>query len=221
MTTSIPEAPGSGPHWDYRYCWLRDAYYALGAFRLLGHFEEREQFVHYLLNIAAAAPDLELAPLYRVDGSVRSRGAHPRPTGRGFEGERPVRVGNAAALHKQHDIFGEMVLALAPLFLDDRFRRAGDAAGARSGRRGSRARPSPSPARPTPASGSTAPSGGRRPSRALMCWAAADRMARIAARHIAGAAPEFADAAARIREEILAKAVRPRARLPGGRLRRP
>ena len=45
MTTSIPEAPGSGRTWDYRYCWLRDAYYALGAFRLLGHFEEREEFM--------------------------------------------------------------------------------------------------------------------------------------------------------------------------------
>lgn len=41
MTTSIPEAPGSGRTWDYRYCWLRDAYYELGALRLLGHFEER------------------------------------------------------------------------------------------------------------------------------------------------------------------------------------
>ena len=54
MTTSIPESPGSGRTWDYRYCWLRDAYYALSAFRLLGHFEEREQFVRYLINVASA-----------------------------------------------------------------------------------------------------------------------------------------------------------------------
>ncbi|HEX6245921.1 MAG TPA: trehalase-like domain-containing protein, partial [Polyangiales bacterium] len=45
ITTSIPEAAGSGRTWDYRYCWLRDAYYVLDAFRLLGHFEEREQFI--------------------------------------------------------------------------------------------------------------------------------------------------------------------------------
>jgi GH15 family glucan-1,4-alpha-glucosidase len=45
MTTSIPEAPGSGRTWDYRYCWLRDAYYVLSALRLLGHFEERERFI--------------------------------------------------------------------------------------------------------------------------------------------------------------------------------
>jgi len=68
-TTSIPEAPGSGRTWDYRYCWLRDAAYVLGAFRLLGHFEEREQFVRYLLDIVARNPSLDLAPLYRVDGT--------------------------------------------------------------------------------------------------------------------------------------------------------
>ena len=69
MTTSIPESPGSGRTWDYRYCWLRDSYYVLNAFGLLGQFEEREQFVQYLLNVAGGAPGLNLAPLYRVDGS--------------------------------------------------------------------------------------------------------------------------------------------------------
>ena len=77
MTTSIPEAPGSGRTWDYRYCWLRDAYYALSAFRLLGHFEEREHFLQYLLNIAVepslARPRAALSR--RRPG--RSRGAHP------------------------------------------------------------------------------------------------------------------------------------------------
>jgi len=73
MTTSIPESPNSGRTWDYRYCWLRDSYYVLNTFGLLGVFEEREQFVQYLLNIAGGAPDLNLAPLYRVDGSSQRR----------------------------------------------------------------------------------------------------------------------------------------------------
>mgnify|MGYP000682784601 CR=1 FL=1 len=98
-----------------------DAYYALGAFRLLGHFEEREQFLHYLLNIASSAPDLDLAPLYRIDGRS-DLGEQILPDWPGFRGEKPVRVGNGAALHKQHDVFGEMVLALTPMFLDARFR---------------------------------------------------------------------------------------------------
>jgi GH15 family glucan-1,4-alpha-glucosidase len=164
MTTSIPEAEQSGRTWDYRYCWLRDAYYAIDAFRLLGHFEEREHFIEYLLNVAASAPDLKLAPLYRVDGGSdldeRVLDAWP-----GFGGEGPVRVGNGAARHSQNDIFGELVLALAPIFLDERFsaersratldllerlaRKAIAVAGSRM-----------------PASGSTGPSGSPRPSRA-------------------------------------------------------
>jgi GH15 family glucan-1,4-alpha-glucosidase len=119
-TTSIPEATGSGRTWDYRYCWLRDAYYALSAFHLLGHFEEREQFVRYLLNIASASPDLDLAPLYRVDATVDLE-ERILPNWPGFNGEGPVRIGNAAAKQRQHDVFGEMVLALSPVSLDDRF----------------------------------------------------------------------------------------------------
>jgi GH15 family glucan-1,4-alpha-glucosidase len=68
-TTSLPESAGAGRNWDYRYCWLRDAYYALKAFRSLGHFEEREQFLQFLLNVVGSAPDLQLQPLYRIDGS--------------------------------------------------------------------------------------------------------------------------------------------------------
>ncbi len=120
MTTSIPEAPGSGRTWDYRYCWLRDAYYALSAFRLLGHFEEREQFVRYLINVASSTPDLDLAPLYRIDANedLEERVLENWP---GFNGDGPVRVGNAAARQRQNDVFGEMVLALSPVFLDERF----------------------------------------------------------------------------------------------------
>ena len=112
MTTSIPEAPGSGRTWDYRYCWLRDAYYALSAFRLLGHFEEREQFVRYLLNVASSTPDLDLAPLYRIDADVdleerildqlarlrrRAAGAG-RQRRRGAAAERRVRRDGAGAV---------------------------------------------------------------------------------------------------------------------------
>src|SRR5439155_25846999 len=117
LTTSIPEAPGSGRTWDYRYCWLRDSYYVLNTFGLLGQFEEREQFVQYLLNVAGGAPDLNLAPLYRVDGSQNLEESL-LDNWPGYNGEGPVRIGNAAALHSQNDIYGEMVLALTPIFVD-------------------------------------------------------------------------------------------------------
>lgn len=201
LTTSLPESPGSGRTWDYRYCWLRDAYYALGAFRLLGHFEERDQFLQYLLNIAASAPNLDLAPLYRIDGrsDLTERVLDNWP---GYLGNKPVRVGNQAAEHRQHDVFGEMVLALTPLFLDARFRdqqtksaldlmfrltrKAIELAG-------------------QPDAGIWEFREDWRPQTfsSLMCWAAADRMARIAERHEPGAAADLHAHAERIRSEIL------------------
>lgn len=207
MTTSIPEAPGSGRTWDYRYCWLRDAYYTLGAFRLLGHFEEREQFLQFLLNVATSAPDLELAPLYRVDGK-NDLTEHLLDEWPGYRSEQPVRIGNSAATHKQHDVFGEMVLALAPLFLDARFReqvsppvldlvtRLARKAVSVAGHPDAGIWEYRTEWRPQTFS-------------SLMCWAAADRMSRIAARHRPSDAPEFALAAVRIREEILTRAIDP------------
>jgi GH15 family glucan-1,4-alpha-glucosidase len=204
-TTSIPEAPGSGRTWDYRYCWLRDAFYVLGAFRLLGHFEEREQFLNFLLNVAAGSDDLELAPLYRVDGKT-NLAERIESHWAGYLGDGPVRVGNAAASHRQHDVFGEMVLALTPLFLDARFREHATSPVlelvTRLARKAVRVAGTPdtgiwehrSEARPRTFS-------------ALMCWAAADRMSRIAAQYRPDAADEFERAAADIRVQILAQGV--------------
>lgn len=206
-TTSIPEAAGSGRTWDYRYCWLRDAYYALGALRMLGHFEEREQFLEYLLNIASSAPDLDLRPLYRIDGrtDLEERQLLDWP---GYLGNGPVRVGNQAGEHLQHDVFGEMVLALAPLFLDARYRdqqsrsaldlllRLARKAIAVAGK---------------PDAGIWEYREGWRHQTfsSLMCWAAADRMAMIAERHEPSATAEMRTGAERIRDDILAHCMDP------------
>ncbi len=206
-TTSLPEAPGSGRTWDYRYCWLRDAYYALSAFRLIGHFEERENFLQYLINVAGNHPSMDLAPLYRVDGRADLE-EQILTEWKGYAGEGPVRVGNAAARHVQHDVFGEMVLALAPIYVDERFsaerspsvldlmlriaRKAIAVAG-------------------TPDAGIWEYREGWRPQTfsSLMCWAGADRMAHIASRHRPELAPELRAAADRIRQEVVDKAYSP------------
>ncbi len=204
MTTSIPEAPKSGRTWDYRYCWLRDAYYSLGAFRLLGQFEERENFIHYLLNIAGGSPDLSLPPLYRVDGtsSLDERILDAWP---GFNGDGPVRVGNGAAKHTQNDVFGEMVLALVPIFLDERFSAERSKAALQLIERLAR----------KAISVAGLPDAGIWEYRTewkpqtfsnLMCWAGADRMARVSALHAPSLEYEFRSASEKIREEILAKA---------------
>ena len=204
MTTSIPEAPGSGRTWDYRYCWLRDAYYALSAFRLLGHFEEREQFVRYLINVASSTPDLDLAPLYRVDADVdlEERILEDWP---GFDGEGPVRVGNAAARQRQNDVFGEMVLALSPVFLDDRFSAERSAATLELLERLARKAIAVAG---TPDAGIWELRGSPKTQTfsSLMCWAAADRMANVAARHRPEREAGLRAAADRIRDEILAGA---------------
>jgi GH15 family glucan-1,4-alpha-glucosidase len=206
-TTSIPEAPGSGRNWDYRYCWLRDSYYVLGALRLLGHFEEREQFTQYLINVCAQNPSLDLQPLYRIDAGADLT-EHVLEHWPGYRGDGPVRIGNGAAHHQQNDIFGEMVLALAPIFFDHRFRaeqtqatlalceQLAQKAIAVAG---------------TPDAGIWEVRNAWRPQTfsSLMCWAGADRMARIAARHAPLREQDYLQAAERIRAQILDNAMAP------------
>lgn len=124
LTTSLPEERGGTRNWDYRFCWLRDAYFSLTAFFNLGHFEEMEGFLKFLLNIAESHDQMStsLRPVYRLDQTL------PLPelehsNWAGFADGRPVRSGNQAAEHIQNDVYGEMVLTLSPIFLDERFHR--------------------------------------------------------------------------------------------------
>jgi GH15 family glucan-1,4-alpha-glucosidase len=204
VTTSIPESPGCGRTWDYRYCWLRDAYYALDAFRLLGHFEEREGFVEFLLNVAGSAADLKLAPLYRIDGRLDLE-ERVQAGWRGFGGEGPVRVGNAAFEHVQNDVFGELVLALAPAFLDERFsaeqthasfdllKRLANRALAVAGQPDASIWELRTESTPQTFSG-------------LMCWAAVDRVHRVALRRAPELAAELATGAATVHRQVLSQA---------------
>lgn len=116
-TTSLPEECGAARNWDYRFCWLRDAYFVLSALRRLGQFDDTEQFVRFLLDIASA--EERLAPVYRLDRTVPLP-EEEHPAWRGWEGSVPVRSGNQAAEHIQNDVYGEMLLTLSPLYLDER-----------------------------------------------------------------------------------------------------
>jgi GH15 family glucan-1,4-alpha-glucosidase len=118
-TTSLPEHPGSGRTWDYRYCWLRDAYFTLNAFERLGHNEEMEKFLFFLRNLCEERAG-ELQPAYTISGGEQA--AEQELTWlAGYRGEQPVRVGNQAFEHIQNDVYGEMILAVSRLFLDARF----------------------------------------------------------------------------------------------------
>jgi GH15 family glucan-1,4-alpha-glucosidase len=126
-TTSLPEHPGAGRNWDYRYCWLRDACFTVGALRRLGQFEEMEAFVAFLANLAEDSAD-RLQPVYGISGQSELH-ENTLPHLDGYLGNQPVRSGNDAYRQLQNDVYGEMLAGIATLFLDLRFR---DLPGARS-----------------------------------------------------------------------------------------
>ena len=118
-TTSLPEAPGSGRNWDYRYCWMRDSYYTLTAFNNIGHFEELERYFHYIENATVSEED-RFQPLYTITGE-KDITEHIYPLKGYLENNQPVRIGNQAYEHIQNDVYGQVIVSLLPLYVDSRF----------------------------------------------------------------------------------------------------
>jgi GH15 family glucan-1,4-alpha-glucosidase len=127
MTTSIPESPDSGRNWDYRFCWLRDGYFVINALNRLGTTKTMEKFIRYLINISANTGNNHLWPVYRINGKHDLKETIVK-TLNGYRGMVPVRVGNAASDQIQNDVYGAAVLATAHVFFDKRLERIGDEA---------------------------------------------------------------------------------------------
>jgi GH15 family glucan-1,4-alpha-glucosidase len=120
MTTSIPEAPDTVRNWDYRYCWLRDAYFVVNALNRLGKTQTMEEYLSYIVNIVANAGDTkELQPVYSIDGQIQLTESEIVSLP-GYRGCKPVRVGNLAYVQRQNDVYGSIILASAHLFFDRR-----------------------------------------------------------------------------------------------------
>ena len=118
-TTSLPEFPGSGRTWDYRYCWLRDTYYTLTAFNHIGHFEELERYFDYVQNLMFDQ-QTAVQPVYTITGDlVPQEKALPLA---GYQDNQPVRIGNDAGNQPQHDVYGQVLISLLPLYVDRRLR---------------------------------------------------------------------------------------------------
>jgi len=180
MTTSIPEAAGSSRNWDYRYCWLRDGYFVVDALNRLGATETMERYLGYVVGIVAGGGGRPLQPCYRINGDW-ALGEEVVKALPGYRGMGPVRIGNDAYRQVQHDVYGSAILAATHVFFDERLVNRGDAALFER----------------IEALGRSAlkvfdqPDAGlwelRRSARvhtfsSVMCWAACDRLARIAAR---------------------------------------
>jgi GH15 family glucan-1,4-alpha-glucosidase len=125
-TTSIPEAPQTGRTWDYRYCWLRDAYFVVKALNRIGATQTMEDFISYTLSIASN-PDEAMRPVYGVV-PTDPMDEKIAPALKGYRGDGPVRIGNAAAAQIQNDSYGSIILAAMPMFFDRRLPRMGDVA---------------------------------------------------------------------------------------------
>jgi len=190
MTTSIPESPHSARNWDYRYCWLRDAYFTVHTLNRLSATRTLEHYLRYIQNIVSGtAEGGMLRPLYPITlaGDLDERVVEDLP---GYRGMGPVRVGNQAHLQVQNDVFGSVILATAQSFFDTRLVRVGDEALYRQlARLGHEA-----------VARFDVPDAGIWELRtrasvhtfsALMCWAAADRLGGIA--EVLGLADEAAD----------------------------
>ena len=119
MTTSIPEAPGSGRNWDYRFCWLRDSHFVVQALNRLGATRTMENYLGYITNLAAAAEGGVLQPVYGIkfEGELTERIVDNLP---GYRGMGPVRVGNDAWRQLQNDSYGSAILSVTQSFFDRR-----------------------------------------------------------------------------------------------------
>jgi GH15 family glucan-1,4-alpha-glucosidase len=124
LTTSIPEAPNSGRDWDYRYCWIRDAYYTVQALNRLGALDVLESYLGYLRNVVDNSRSGHIQPLYAVSGEPKLEERIAESLA-GYRGMGPVRVGNAAYTQVQHDAYGQIILSNTHAFFDERlFRKA-------------------------------------------------------------------------------------------------
>jgi GH15 family glucan-1,4-alpha-glucosidase len=123
-TTSIPEAPGSGRTWDYRFCWLRDAYFVVRSLNRIGASRTMEDYINYILTIVTGGTG-DLQPVYSI---VSTDPLEERIVAdlKGYRGDGPVRIGNAAVAQNQHDTYGSAILAATPMFFDRRLPRMGD-----------------------------------------------------------------------------------------------
>lgn len=107
VTTSLPETVGGVRNWDYRFCWIRDASMTISMLTALGHFNAARRFLGFIVD-AIPYKDEKIQIMYGIRGEKKLI-ERELPWLAGYEGSRPVRVGNAAYLQRQNDIYGVLI----------------------------------------------------------------------------------------------------------------
>ena len=181
MTTSIPEAPDSGRNWDYRYCWLRDAFFVVRALNSLSEVGTMEDYLRWLNNVVVQRRRRPHPAAVRHRPGARAARARSCAHLAGYRGMGPVRVGNQAQEHFQHDVYGNIVLGAAQAFHDHRLLRRGRRGRVRARSKRWASRPVRVYDQPDAGMWELRTRARVHTSSALMCWAACDRLAKIAA----------------------------------------
>ncbi|MCA1324551.1 glycoside hydrolase family 15 protein [Herbaspirillum sp. alder98] len=205
MTTSVPEAPHSQRNWDYRYCWLRDAFFVVRALNSLSELGTMEDYLRWMTNVVVRSAGGHIQPLYGIglEEGLPEQILEHLP---GYQNYGPVRVGNQAYEHFQHDVYGNIVLGAAQAFHDKRLlHRAGaehfhhlEAVGERAYEVYNQ---------PDAGMWELRTRSRIHTSSALMSWAACDRLAKIAARlDLPERAAHWRERATEIGDRILTEA---------------
>ena len=108
-TTSLPEQLGGGRNWDYRYSWLRDAAFTIYALMTLGFLEEAASFMEWVQRrCESATRERDVMIMYSIDGSEDIEETILDHLD-GYQGSKPVRIGNSAVGQRQLDVYGELM----------------------------------------------------------------------------------------------------------------
>jgi GH15 family glucan-1,4-alpha-glucosidase len=202
-TTSLPETPGGERNWDYRFSWIRDSTFSLWALHTLGFDHEARDFMRFIVDVCKDDPDLQI--MYGI-GHERELTEKTLDHLGGYDGARPVRIGNGAYDQRQNDVWGSL---LDSVYLHE---KALGGRAAPAGRQLIRYQVEAAIAAwPHPDQGIWESRGEPQHyvSSKLMMWVAADRGARLARSHgFAGPADEWQAKADEFKAEILERGVR-------------
>lgn len=116
-TTSLPEIIGHERNWDYRYCWVRDASMIVDLFSRMGHARSALKYINFILN-RMLLKEHDISVMYGINGEENLEERFLEHLS-GYEGSRPVRIGNQAYQQKQNDVYGELIETIYTSFVVD------------------------------------------------------------------------------------------------------